>query len=79
MVKGASPMKAKVDIDAVIGGVRIHVKAGDQLPQALIDHWLVSDSMVRAIRQGWSRMMMILRLLSHQPNPKSQSQSRRWL
>lgn len=45
-------MKAKVDIDAVIGGVRIHVKAGDQLPQALIDHWLVSNSMVRAIRQG---------------------------
>ena len=45
-------MKAKTNLDAVVGGVRIHVQAGEVLPQCLVDHWLVSNSMIRAIRQG---------------------------
>jgi len=45
-------MKAKIDIDAVVGGVPIHVRAGDVLPQALVDCWLVSNALIRAIKQG---------------------------
>jgi len=45
-------MKAKIDINAAIGGVSLHVRAGDPVPQVLVDHWAVSNSLIRAIRQG---------------------------
>jgi hypothetical protein len=45
-------MKARIDIDAVVGGLLVHVRAGDRLPQSLVDQWLVSNSLIRAIKQG---------------------------